>query len=152
MMASGSHILIVEARFYSDITDSLVKGAVAELTDKDASYERLIIPGILEIPAAIRYVVQATAIHATSYCFSGYVVLGCAIKGETHHYEHICREAMSNVQHLTLQYSLAVGNGILTCPTRALALCRADPARGNRGGSAAAAALRMIQVKHELGL
>lgn len=151
-MTNGSHILIVEARFYSDITDSLVKGAVTELIDKDASYEHLIIPGILEIPAAIRYVVQATELRTTSRCFSGYVVLGCAIKGETHHYEHICREAMSNVQRLTLQYSLAVGNGILTCPTRALALYRADPARGNRGGWAAAVALRMIQVKRELSL
>ena len=151
-MTSGPRILIVEARFYNDITDNLVRGAVAELTGKGAGYKRLIIPGILEIPAVVCYAVRAMELRATDQRFAGYVVLGCAIKGETHHYEHVCREAMSGVQQIVLQYSLAVGNGILTCPTHELALHRSNPADGNHGGRAAAAVLRMIQVKRELGL
>ncbi|KAF0118737.1 MAG: 6 7-dimethyl-8-ribityllumazine synthase [Rhodospirillaceae bacterium] len=151
-MTNDPRILIVEARFYNDVTDNLVRGAVTELTGKGAGYKRLIIPGILEIPAVVRYAVRAMELRATDQRFAGYVVLGCAIKGETNHYEHVCREAMSGVQQIALQYSLAVGNGILTCPTHELALRRSDPAGGNHGGRAAAAVLRMIQVKRELGL
>ncbi|KAF0138402.1 MAG: 6 7-dimethyl-8-ribityllumazine synthase [Rhodospirillaceae bacterium] len=151
-MTAGPRILIVEARFYDDVTDNLVRGAVAELTSRGAGFKRLIIPGILEIPAVVRYAVCAMELRATDQRFAGYVVLGCAIKGETHHYKYVCREAMAGVQQLALQYSLAIGNGILTCPTHELALHRSDPARGNHGKRAAAAVLRMIQVKRELGL
>jgi 6,7-dimethyl-8-ribityllumazine synthase len=84
--------------------------------------------------------------------FAGYVVLGCAIKGETDHYEHVCTQAMNGVQQMALQYSLAIGNGILTCPTEELAMSRARVSEGNHGGRAAEAALRMIAVKKELGL
>lgn len=165
MVTSSPHILIVEARFYDEITDNLVRGAVLELEAKSASYERLAVPGILEIPAAVRYSVQVQTTTDEQRCarcaitnssrncqFDGYVVLGCAIKGETHHYEHICRAVMASLQQLTLKYLLAVGNGILTCPTRELAIHRSDPILGNRGGQAAIASLKMIHIKQKLGL
>jgi len=151
-MSGGPRILIVEARFYDEITDELVRGAVEALTRHGAGYKRIIVPGILEIPSVIRYAVRAMELRATDFRFAGYVVLGCAIKGETDHYEHVCTQAMTGVREMALQYSLAIGNGILTCPTEALALSRARVAEGNHGGRAAEAALRMIAVKKELGL
>jgi len=151
-MSGGTRVLIVEARFYDDITDELVRGAVEALSRHGAGYRRIIVPGILEIPAVIRYAVRAMELRATEIRFAGYVVLGCAIKGETSHYEHVCTQAMSGVQQVTLQYTLAVGNGILTCPTYELAMERAKVSGGNHGGRAAEAALRMIAVKKELGL
>ncbi|EKV31592.1 6,7-dimethyl-8-ribityllumazine synthase [Caenispirillum salinarum AK4] len=151
-MASGPRFLIVESRFYDDISDQLVKGAVQELTAQGAGYKRIIVPGILEIPAVIRFAVRAMELRATDTRFAGYVVLGCAIKGETDHYEHVCHQAIDGVQKLALQYSLAIGNGILTCRTREQALTRARVDEKNFGGKAAAAALRMIQVKREMGL
>ena len=150
-MTGCASVLILEARFYEEITDNLVKGAVTTLTSAGASYTRLVLPGILEIPAAIGYVVRAMDARTTAYNFSGYIALGCAIKGETDHYKHICRESMSGIQNLALQYALAVGNGILTCPTYERALRRSDPVQGNHGGRAAKAALRMIHVKKTLG-
>lgn len=151
-MAGGPRILIVEARFYDDITDDLVKGAVAELTAKGAGYKRIIVPGILEIPAVIRYAIRAMELRATEHRFAGYVVLGCAIKGLTDHYEHVSRASVDGVQNLALQYSLAVGNGIITCHDYDHAVERASPEGRNFGGRAATACLRMIAVKHELGL
>lgn len=151
-MASGPRFLIVESRFYDDISDQLVKGAVQELTAQGAGYKRIIVPGILEIPAVIRFAVRAMELRATDTRFAGYVVLGCAIKGETDHYEHVCHQAIDGVQKLALQYSLAVGNGILTCRNREQALTRARVDEKNFGGKAAAAAMRMIQVKREMGL
>jgi len=145
-------ILIVESRFYEEITDGLVKGAVKELTAHGFGYKRLIVPGILEIPAAIRYAVRAMELRATDERYAGYITLGCAIKGETDHYDHVCREAMEGVQKMALDYTLAIGNGILTVHNRAQAMERCLPERRNFGGQAARACLRMIDIKKELSL
>lgn len=145
-------ILIVEARFYEHISDMLLQGAVAELTKAGAGFKRVQVPGILEIPAAIAYAVKAMELRAIDERYTGFLTLGCALQGETQHYDHVCREAMRGVQDLALDHCLAVGNGILTCPNEATALERADPSRRNFGGQAARATLRMIELKHELRL
>jgi 6,7-dimethyl-8-ribityllumazine synthase len=142
-------ILIVESRFYEHITDGLVKGAVRELQAAGAGFKRVIVP---EIPAAIRYAVRAMEMRATDERYSGYVTLGCAIKGETDHYDHVCRETFAGVQELALQYTLAVGNGVLTVHNEEQALERALPEKRNFGGQAARACLRMIEIKKDLGL
>lgn len=149
---SGVRILIVESRFYDEITDNLVKGAVKELAAVGAGYKRLIVPGILEIPAAIRFAIRAMELRATDERYSGYIALGCAIRGETDHYEHICTEALAGIQRLTLEYTLAVGNGILTVHNRQQAMERCAPERRNFGGQAARACLRMVEIKRELSL
>jgi len=145
-------VLIVESRFYDEITDNLVKGAVRELTAASAGYKRVIVPGILEIPAAVRFAVRAMEMRATDERYSGFVALGCAIKGETDHYDHVCREAFSGLQDLALQYTLAVGNGILSVRNKAQAMERCMPERRDFGGQAARACLRMIDIKKDLGL
>jgi 6,7-dimethyl-8-ribityllumazine synthase len=145
-------ILIVESRFYEHISDGLDRGAVAAIEAAGAQYRRLVVPGILEIPAAVRYAVQAMENRSIDERFDGFVALGCAIRGETDHYDHVCHEAYRGLEDLSLQYSLALGNGILTVHNEAHALERALPERRNFGGQAARAALRMIEVKKELGL
>lgn len=145
-------ILIVESRFYEDISDHLVKGAVRALTTVGAGYKRVIVPGILEIPAAVRFAIRAMEMRATDERYSGYIALGCAIKGETDHYDHVCREAFSGLQDMVLQYTLALGNGILTVHNKAQAIERASPERRDFGGQAARACLRMIDIKKDLGL
>lgn len=145
-------ILIVESRFYEEITDNLVKGAVRALTEKGAGYKRVIVPGILEIPGAIRFAIRAMEMRATDERYSGYIALGCAIKGETDHYENVCTQAFQGIQNMTLQYSLALGNGILTVRNKAQAMERAMPDRRDFGGQAARACLRMIDIKQDLGL
>lgn len=145
-------ILIVESRFYEEITDGLVKGAVKELTAQGIGYKRMIVPGILEIPAAIRYAIRAMELRATDERYAGYITLGCAIRGETDHYDHVCREAMSGIQQLALDYTLAVGNGVLTVHNRQQAMERCLPERRNFGGQAARTCLRMIEIKKELSL
>jgi 6,7-dimethyl-8-ribityllumazine synthase len=149
---SGVRILIVESRFYDEITDNLVKGAVRELAAVGAGYKRLIVPGILEIPAAIRFAIKSMEFRATEERYAGYIALGCAIRGETDYYEHICRESIAGLQKMALDYTLAVGNGILTVHNRAQAMERCAPERRNFGGQAARACLRMVEIKRELSL
>lgn len=136
-------IMIIESRFYDEITDDLLKGAIEEL--EGVNYKRLVVPGILEIPAAISYIMKYS-----NERYAGYIVLGCAIKGETDHYEHVSREAINGVQKLALDFTLAVGNGILTVHNRAQAMERCSPLKRNFGGQAARACLKMIEIKHNL--
>ncbi len=152
MVSAAPRVLIVEARFYDDITDHLVKGAVQELTEHGVGYKRVIVPGALEIPAVIRFAIRAMELRAIEERYAGYVVLGCVIRGETDHYDQVCRESMRGVQDLILEYSLAVGHGILTCGTREQAVERARIDQKNLGGRAASACLSMMRIKKEIGL
>lgn len=148
-MTASPRILIVEARFYDEVADDLLKGTKAALGAAGAACEVMTVPGILELPAALLYAWKGRA-HGPS--FEGAVVLGCAVKGETDHYEHVCREAMNGVQRVALDHLVPLGNGILTCPTWELALNRANPAEGDAGGRAARACLRLIEIARRFGL
>lgn len=142
------HILIIEARFYDENADLLLAGVKKALAKK-AKVDVITVPGILELPAALAYAFKS---KKRKHRYAGAVVLGCAVKGETDHYEHVCRESMSGVQRVALDLNVPVGNGILTCPTWELAQNRADPAEGDAGGRAARACLRLIELKQRFGL
>ena len=69
------------------------------------------------------------------------------IRGETSHYDIVCNASAGLLTQLSIDYDLALGNGILTCENKEQAIRRADPAQKNKGRDAAEAALRMIEVK-----
>ena len=146
-MSDDPYLLIIDSRFYEDIADELVKGAIATIEANQASYTRVSVPGAFEVPAAVRFAVRSMELVGGRRRYDGYVLLGCVIRGETDHYEHICRETIRTISDITVQFSLAVGLGILTCDTRAQATVRAAVNQGNKGGAAAEAALHMIRVK-----
>lgn len=146
------HILVVEARFYDDIADALLTGAQSVLDAVGASYEKLTVPGALEIPAAIAYAVKAMDYDPVRRRFDGYVALGCVVKGETRHDEIVGHESARALQEVALRYMLAVGNGILTVNNREQAVARARPDGENRGGRAAEACLCMIEIKQQFHL
>ncbi len=145
-------VLVIEARFYDEIADGLLSGARAALEAAGARHHLMTVPGILEIPAALDLAVAARDGGGEEHQYAGFVVLGCAIRGETDHYHHVCTEAFRGVQHLALSRRLAVGNGILTVHDREQAMARALPERKNIGGLAARACLRMIDLKRALSL
>lgn len=146
------HVMVVEARFYDDVGDLLLTGAKAVLDRAEASYEIFTVPGALEIPATILYAMKSLDFDAVRRRFDGYVALGCVIKGATRHDEIVGNISTQGLQDLALSHTLAIGNGILTCSTKDQALERADPARHNRGGAAAEACLKMIELKHHFRL
>jgi 6,7-dimethyl-8-ribityllumazine synthase len=143
------HFLIIEARFYPDLADDLVKGATAELEGRGATFERISVPGVLEIPAALSMVLKA---QGNEYRFDGYVLLGCVIRGETTHYDIVAFESARAIMSMVAERALAVGNGILTVESRAQARVRAKPSKKNKGGAAAAAAFEMAALRERLGL
>lgn len=144
------HILIIEARFYEDLADELLRGAVNALERAGATYERISVPGALEIPAALSMALEAEDEDRAD--FDGFVVLGCVIRGETTHYDTVANESARAVMDLAVDEALAVGNGILTVENDEQAWARARVDDKNKGGAAAEAALRMIAVRERFGL
>ena len=151
-MAEMPHVMIVEARYYAHILDEMVRGAIAALDAAGASYERFAVPGAFEIPAAIRFAVEAQARGAREARFDGYLALGCVIRGETTHYDYVCNESARGLQELALRHDLAIGFGILTVENEAQALARARVDRKNKGGEAANVCLTMIELKRHFGI
>jgi len=152
-MSDQPHIMIVESRFYEDIAGELVSSAITELEQAEASYERFEVLGAFEIPAAIRFAIQSMTMYsAARRRFDGYIALGCVIRGETTHYDYVCQESARALQDLALQYSLAMGYGILTTENREQAMTRARRDEQDRGGHAARACLRMVELKRHFRL
>ncbi|WP_019218478.1 6,7-dimethyl-8-ribityllumazine synthase [Bartonella florencae] len=140
------HLLIVEARFYDEISDALLAGAVNALQKAEASYDVVTVPGALEIPSAIAFA------EKNKLFYDGYVALGCVIRGETYHFEIVANDSCRALMDLTVHKHLAIGNGILTVESEDQAWERAKQDKKNKGGFAAEAALCMIALKKDLEL
>jgi 6,7-dimethyl-8-ribityllumazine synthase len=145
-----TRILIVEARFYSDLADELLKGAVDALEAFGAAHEVITVPGALEIPAAIAMAEEGGHRPAGAAPYDGYVALGTVIRGETYHFEIVSNESARGLMDLSIGKRLCIGNGILTVEDEAQAWARARPSEGDKGGGAARAALTMIALRQQL--
>ncbi|MDA8252440.1 MAG: 6,7-dimethyl-8-ribityllumazine synthase [Rhodospirillales bacterium] len=142
---AAPHLLIVRAPYYTAVVDGLRDGAERLLTEAGASYDVLDVAGALELAAAVRLALRGRR------RYDGFVVLGCVVKGETDHYEFVCREAMAGITMVTLQFGLCLGNGLLTVNAAAQAEARSGRDGHNKGAEAAAAALRQIAAARWLG-
>ena len=144
-----SNILIIEARFYGHISDALFEGAVAAIEKAGAKFERLAVPGALEIPTAIALAARAAEHGGKS--FDGYVALGCVIRGDTYHFEVVANESARGLVNLGIHHGLCIGNGILTVENERQALIRSAIDDGDKGGDAARACLALISTRNRLG-
>lgn len=150
-MTTKAHILIIEARFYEDLADELARGAIAAIEARGATWERVAVPGVLEIPAAVKFALDAIAHGGVTKSYDGFVTLGCVIRGETTHYDIVSNESARALMDLSVSRSLALGNGIQTVENGAQAWARAKVDEKNKGGGAASACLDMIELKRKLG-
>lgn len=141
-------VLIVEARFYSDLADELLRGAVDALESFGAAYDVVTVPGALEIPGAIAIAESSAHRPTGTIHYDGYVALGAVIRGETYHFEIVSNESARGLMDLTRD-CLAIGNGVLTVEDEEQAWARARVSEGDKGGGAARAALTMIALKQQ---
>jgi 6,7-dimethyl-8-ribityllumazine synthase len=144
----GACILIVEARFYDDISDALFAGAVRALEAAGATYDRISVPGSLEVPPAIAIALDAAERAGRPY--DGVVALGCVIRGDTIHFEIVSTESARALINLAVARAIPLGNGIITVDTEAQAWARARVEEGDKGGDAARAALALVRIKRRL--
>lgn len=136
-------LLIVEARFYDHLNDMLLDGARTAIEEAGHRHETITVPGALEVPGAI-------AMAAESGRYDGFVALGVIIRGETYHFEVVSNESARGLMALSMD-SLAIGNGILTVEDETQALARARRNDKDKGGEAARAAIRMMELREQFG-
>jgi 6,7-dimethyl-8-ribityllumazine synthase len=141
-------VLIVEARFYDDIADALLAGATRALEHAGAKFDRLTVPGSLEIPAAIAIAVEAAEKRKQPY--DGAVALGCVIRGDTIHFEIVSQESARALMNFAVTQRFAIGNGIITVDTEAQAWARARIEEADKGGDAVRACLAMVKLKRRV--
>jgi 6,7-dimethyl-8-ribityllumazine synthase len=145
MIGGPPHILVIRAPYYKDVVDGLTSGADRILREVGAIIELIDVAGSYELPQAIRLAVRG----ATR--FDGFVALGCIVRGETDHYEFICRASMEGIMSVSLQFGICVGTGLLTCDTITQAAARSGKERHNKGAEAAVAVLLQINAARRLG-
>jgi 6,7-dimethyl-8-ribityllumazine synthase len=139
------HVLIVRAPYYRSVVDGLTAGARRILTEAQATAEILDVAGAYELPQLIRIALRG------SRRFDGFIALGCIVKGETDHYDFICKATMDGIMNVALQFGICLGTGLLTCDTIAQAEARSGEDGHNKGAEAAAAALLQINAARHLG-
>ncbi len=140
-MADGPHLLVIDAPYYTEISQSLMEGVSEVLKEAGATHDYITVPGVLEIPSAVSMAIASTK------QYDGYIVIGCVIRGETTHYEIVSNESARAIMELSVEHKIAIGNGIQTVENEAQAWARAKVSEKNKGGGAAKAALAMINLK-----
>src|SRR5436190_20026760 len=111
MLEVKPRVLIVEARFYDDIADELLKGAKATLDSAGAEHDVITVPGALEIAAVIA-MAEEGGHRAAGVRYDGYVALGCVMRGETYHFEIVSNESARGLTDLAVGRRIPIGNGV----------------------------------------
>lgn len=144
-MSDGYAIAV--ARFYEDLAERLLVGAMAAFADAGhGDVEVFDVPGAFELPLAASYA-------ARSGRFAGVTCLGAVIRGETDHYDYVCAEVARGVMRVQLDTGVPCAFGVLTCATMEQALARAGGAppggtgKRDQGRHAAEAVVRMAALR-----
>ncbi len=136
---------VVTARFNSEVTDKLERGAVDRLLELGLQAEQILrvrVPGAVEVPLAAKALLDRGC--------QGVVALGAVIRGETSHYDYVCRTVERGCAQLQLEYKKPVAFGVLTTENEEQALDRAGGSMGNKGAEAADVMVEMIQLLREI--
>jgi 6,7-dimethyl-8-ribityllumazine synthase len=142
LVAQGKRFGIIASRFNDFITDRLVGGAVDALTRsgaKDADIDIVKVPGAFEIPLVAQKLARNKKYHAI-------ICLGAVIRGATPHFDYVCAEASKGIAHASMESGIPIIFGILTTDTIEQAIERAGTKAGNKGWSAAVAAIEMANL------
>ncbi len=149
----GVRVLILEAPYYQDVTDELIKGATAVLDGAKVGYDRFAVPGALELPQALAAVIAQglfSPAHGTPG-YSGVLAIGCVIRGETSHYGIVCNATNHWLMDLAISHKIPLGNAVLTVDTKDQAMARATGGADGKGGDAARACLRLVWLAANVG-
>lgn len=137
---------IVVSRFNEFITKAMLDSALNELRRlnvSDTQIHVVWVPGAFELPFGCQTLLQSKNLDAL-------IVIGCIIRGETSHYEHLAQSVFDGIQKVALEQSIPIGFGVLTVENMAQAIERAGGKHGNKGRDAARSAVEMAHLIHTL--
>lgn len=143
---AGRRFAIIVARFNEFITDKLLEGCENTLLRHGVRPEQIDVvrvPGSFEIPTAAREIARKKLADAI-------ICIGCVIRGNTAHYDHVCQQTAKGIAEVGRRTGVPTIFGVLTCDTLEQAVERAGTKMGNAGRSAAMAALEMASLMTKL--
>ena len=140
----SKNICIIVSDYYKKISNGLELGAIKFCDQNSIIYKKFYVPGALEIGPAIKFISE------TEHNFDGFVALGCVIRGETSHFDIVINESARAITNLSLDYSLIIGNGILTVDNKQQAIERSNADENNKGYHAVLAASKLIDLKDNI--
>ena len=141
----GARYAVIASRWNAGIVDALVDGArhgFAECGVDEGALTILRVPGAWELPMLAAHL-------ASQRKYAAIVALGCVVRGETRHYEHVADECARGLMRVALDHGVPVLNGVLAVEREADAQARAGGAHGNKGEEVARAAVEMAAVMRE---
>jgi 6,7-dimethyl-8-ribityllumazine synthase len=132
-------ILIINSNYYKSISDNLVNNATKKLAKANFSISKIDVPGVFEIPIAIRKNIKK---------FDGFIALGCVIKGKTPHFDLICSSTFNAIVKISIDFNRPISNGIITALNMKQAIQRSRNSnikKSNKGIEAANAIISILQ-------
>lgn len=147
MRADGHTYAIIASRFNSFIVDRLIEGALDTLKRHgcdEANISLYKVPGGFELPLIAQRIAATKKVD-------GIIALGAVIRGSTPHFDYVAGEATKGMAQVSLEHSLPIAFGLLTCDTIEQAIERAGTKAGNKGGEAAASAIEMVSLLNAIG-
>ncbi len=129
-------ILIVSSNYYNNVSNNLEAGVFNSLKENGFNYDIIKAPGCFEIPYLIKKNINN---------YDGFIALGCIIKGDTYHFEVISNETSRKIMDLSVDNSVPIGFGILTCYSLEQAIIRSDVKQKNKGREAALACIELLK-------
>jgi 6,7-dimethyl-8-ribityllumazine synthase len=144
----GARILVVEARYYEDLADELLRGVGQVLEAAQTRFDVFTVDGALELPATAAILLDAAEKAGKPY--EAVIALGCVIRGDTGHYDIVAGESARALMDLSVARRIPLANGILTVENDAQAWTRARVSELNKGGGAAEAALSVLRIKRQV--
>lgn len=142
LLAHDAQVAIVVSRFNEFITDHLLRSAVNTWQRLGGSDDRLTVvhvPGSFELPVTARQL-------ALSGKYQAVICLGCVIRGETDHYDHVVEQTAKGIREVGTQTGVPCIFGVITCENLEQAIHRAGAKLGNQGGKAMMAAIEMANL------
>lgn len=143
---SDARFAILASRWNPSIVDALVDAARTTLHANGVAVEAIDVirvPGAWELP-------QATARVAAAGRHVALIALGCVVRGETRHYEHVADGCAQALMQVALAHGVPVLNGVLAVERHEDAAARAGGVHGNKGEEAALAAIEMADLSEQL--
>ena len=144
--APSARFAILASRWNPRITDALVAGARKAFVDNgvaETAIDVVRVPGAWELPLVAAKLGEAGGHVAI-------VALGCVVRGDTRHYEHVADRCAEGLMRVSLDHRLPVLNGVLATERFEDAEARAGGSHGNKGEEAALAAIEMANLVEKL--
>jgi 6,7-dimethyl-8-ribityllumazine synthase len=138
-------IVIIRTEWNAAVVDKLEAGCTAQLSSMGIHHKVITVPGAFEIPFAVKSFWDAHKYKDDKP--HAFITLGCVLRGDTPHFDYVCKAATDGVVQLNLTLPVPTIFGILTVDNQQQADERTGGIHGHKGAEAAITAAKMISLK-----